>query len=144
MINGILPQACGFPGTAEITEQIAIAESRWRQQLTGLGRTLGVEMVIPFPADDEPRSAIADFLREAERLLGGAERDAAMLQVRKALETIKHISGWSRPGKKDKGELTVDERWASIRAVLEDQPVGPCMSTRGLETTSTPVARLRR
>jgi hypothetical protein len=124
VINGFLPQASRFPGASEITEHIAIAESRWRQQLAGLGRTLGVEMMIPFPADDERRRAVADFLREAQRLLGGGEGDAAMLQVRKALETIKHTSGWSWPGKKDKGELTVDERWARIRAAMEDQASG--------------------
>ena len=57
-----------------------------------LGRTLGVEMVIPFPEDDQPRRNVADFLREAQRLLGGNEIDSAMLQVRKALETIKNTS----------------------------------------------------
>jgi hypothetical protein len=30
-------------------------------------------MLIPFPGDDEPRRRIADFLREAQRLLGGSE-----------------------------------------------------------------------
>ena len=55
-VNGVLPQAAsGFPGAAQVTEYISIAESRWRQQLAGLGRTLGAEMVIPFPDDDEPR-----------------------------------------------------------------------------------------
>ena len=33
-----------------------------------------------------------------------------MLQVRKALETIKNNSGWNWPGKKDKPDRTVDER----------------------------------
>ena len=55
-VNGILPQATsGFPGATQVTEYISIAESRWRQQLAGLGRTLGAEMLIPFPDDDEPR-----------------------------------------------------------------------------------------
>jgi hypothetical protein len=74
----------------QVTEYITIAESRWRQQLAGLGRTLGAEMLIAFPDDDEVRLAVGGFLREAQRLLGGNEIDAAMLQVRKALETIKH------------------------------------------------------
>jgi len=124
-VSGFLPQAAsGFPGAPEVTEHISIAESRWRQQLAGLGRTLGAEMLIPFPDDDEPRRGVADFLREAQRLLGGNEIDSAMLQVRKALETIKNISSWSRPGKKNKGELTSDERWAMIRAAMEDQASG--------------------
>ena len=124
-VCGFLPQAAsGFPGAPEVTEHIGIAESRWRQQLAGLGRTLGAEMLIPFPDDDEPRRAVADFLREAQRLLGGNEIDSAMLQVRKALETIRNTSGWSWPGRKDKGELTADERWALIRAAMEDQASG--------------------
>lgn len=98
--------------------------SRWRQQLAGLGRTLGAEMLIAFPDDDEPRRRVADFLREALRLLGGSEIDSAMLQVRKALETIKNTSGWNWPGKKDKPDRTVDERWALIRAAMEDQASG--------------------
>lgn len=124
-VQGVLPQAAsGFPGASEVTENIAIAESRWRQQLAGLGRTLGAEMMIPFPDGDEPRRSVADFLREAQRLLGGSEIDSAMLQVRKALETIKNTSGWNWPGKKDKGERTVDERWALIRSAMEDQDSG--------------------
>ena len=47
-----------------------------------------------------------------------------MHQVRKALETIKHTSGWNLPGKKEKGERTADERWALIRSAMEDQPSG--------------------
>jgi hypothetical protein len=124
-VRGFLPQAVsGFPGGSEVTEYISIAESRWRQQLAGLGRTLGAEMLIPFPDDDEPRRALAGYLREAQRVLGGNEIDAAMLQVRKALESIKHTSSWNWPGKKEKGDRTVDERWALIRAALEDQASG--------------------
>jgi hypothetical protein len=124
-VSGFLPQAAaGFPGSSEVTEYISIAESRWRQQLAGLGRTLGVEMLIPFPDDDDARKGVADFLREAQRLLGGNEIDSAMLQVRKALETIKNISAWSWPGKKDKGARTAGERWALIRAAMEDQASG--------------------
>jgi hypothetical protein len=124
-VRAFLPQATGFPGGPEATLHISVAESRWRQQLTGLGRSLGVDMVIPFPADDEPRSAIADFLRESERKLGGDDIDGAMAQVRKALETIGTISGWNWPGqKKDKKDRTVDERWAWIRSALEDQASG--------------------
>lgn len=126
VVRGFLPQCSGggFPGSSDATEHIGIAESKWREQLAALGRTLGAEMTIPFPADDDGRRGVADFLREAQRLLGGNETDSAMLQARKGLETIKHISGWSLPGKKDKGERTVDERWALIRAAMEDQASG--------------------
>jgi hypothetical protein len=122
--SGFLPQATGYPGSSEITEYIGIAESRWRQQLAGLGRMFGVDMLIPFPADDEPRRDVADYLREAQRLLGGNEIDSAIAQVRKALETIKTVCGWNWPGKKTREERTADERWAFIRAALEDQASG--------------------
>jgi hypothetical protein len=120
-VNAVLPQAsAGFPGATPVTEYITIAESRWRQQLAGLGRTLGAEMLIAFPDDDEVRLAAGGFLREAQRLLGGAEIDGAMLQVRKALETIKNTGTWNLPGgKKDKGQITADERWALIRAAMD-------------------------
>ena len=86
-VNAVLPQASsGFPGATQATEYITMAESRWRQ-LAGLGRTLGAEMLIAFPDDDEGAPGVGGFLREAQRLLGGNEIDGAMLQVRKALET---------------------------------------------------------
>jgi hypothetical protein len=82
-------------------------------------------MLIAFPDDDEMRLAVANFLREAQRQLGGNEIDAAMLQVRKALETVKNTGSWPRPsGKKDKGDITADERRALIRAAVEDQASG--------------------
>lgn len=125
-VNGTLPQsASGFPGSTQVTEHFSIAESRWRQQLAGLGRTAGAEMLIPFPEGDEPRQAVAGFLREAQSRLGGGETDGAMLQVRKALETIRNTGCWSWPAsKKDKGEITAGERWALIRSALEDQASG--------------------
>jgi hypothetical protein len=145
-IDGVLPQATtAFPGGTRVTEHISIAESRWRQQLAGLGRTLGAEMLIPFPDDDEPRKAAADFLRDAQRLLGGSEIDSAMLQVRKALETIKNAKTWNWPGKKDKGEVTADERWALIRAAMEDQASGAMHvdpGTRNYNYTRTEVETL--
>jgi hypothetical protein len=64
---------------------------------------LGELRPIPFPEDDEPRRAAADFLRNGQRLLGGNELDSAMQQVRKALGTMKNTSGWGWPGRKDKG-----------------------------------------
>jgi hypothetical protein len=106
-VNAVLPQSsAGFPGATQVTEYITIVESRWRQQLAGLGRTLGAEMVIAFPDDDEVRLAVGGFLREAQRLLSGGEIDAAMLKVRKALETIQNTGSWNCPGtKKDKGQM---------------------------------------
>jgi hypothetical protein len=51
-VDGFLPQALSaFPGASQVTEHITVVESRWRQQLANLGRTLGVEMLVPFPDD---------------------------------------------------------------------------------------------
>jgi hypothetical protein len=47
-----------------------------------------------------------------------------MLQIRKALETIKNTSGWNWSGRKDKPDRTIDERWALIRSAMEDQASG--------------------
>lgn len=131
-VRGILAHASGFPGAPEVTEHISIADSRWRQQLAGLGRALGIDMLIPFPSDDEPRRAVADLLREAQRMLGANEIDSAMLQVRKALEAITTISGWNWPGqRKDKHDRTADERWAWIRSAMEDQASGALHNDAG-------------
>ncbi|MDH6130031.1 hypothetical protein [Kitasatospora sp. GP82] len=128
-VRAVLPQMDGYPGASQATEHISIAESRWRQQLAGLGRSLGVEMTIPFPSDDEPGRAAADFLREARRLLGGNEIDPAMLMVRKALETIKNISGWNWPGKKDKGQARSPQTSAGLwpERPWKTRPAAPCM-----------------
>jgi hypothetical protein len=132
VVSGVLPQATeGFPGSTEVQLHITIPESRWREQLAGLGRSMGAEMTIPFPPDDDPRRAVADFLREAQRHLGGNELDSAMLQVRMGLERIKGISGWKWPGKKDKQQRTADERWALIRSALEDQASGAMHADAG-------------
>jgi hypothetical protein len=132
VVSGYLPGASGgFPGCPEARLHISLPESKWRQQLANLGRTLGVEMTIPFPPDDDPRRVVADFLREAQRQLGGNEIDSAMLQVRKALEKIREICGWDSPGKKDKNQRTAGERWAFIRASLEDQASGAMHTDAG-------------
>lgn len=123
-IRGFLPGASGFAGCPDVTAHLSVAESRWRQQLESLGRTAGAEMVIPFPDDRDPMRGIADFLREAQRQLGGNEIRAAMVHVRMALEEIRQQTSWSWPGKKDKEQWTADERWARIRAALEDQASG--------------------
>ncbi|HEY3558874.1 MAG TPA: hypothetical protein VGL05_15490 [Kribbella sp.] len=131
-IRGYLPQASGFPGSGEVVEHIAVAESRWRQQLDALGRTLGVDMVIPFPADDQPRQAIADLLREAQRQLGGNEITGAMLYIRRALEAIKPIANWNQPSTSgNRNDRTAEQRWAVIRTALEHQASGAMHDDNG-------------
>jgi hypothetical protein len=131
-VRAFLPQADGYPGANEVTEHITVAESRWRQQLEGLGRSLGVEMTIPFPLGDGPRQAAADYLREAQRRLGANDVDGAILEVRRALEQIRMSSGWAWPGsKKTRDQRTADERWATIRAALEDQASGALHADAG-------------
>ncbi|MFF8535337.1 hypothetical protein ACF07B_25905 [Streptomyces sp. NPDC015532] len=130
-VRGFLPQAKGYPGANQVTEHISVAESRWRQQVEGLGRSLGVEMTIPFPIGDGPQQAGSDYLREAQRRLGGNDVDGAILEVRRALEQIRVGSGWAWPGKKDQDQQTADERWARIRADLEHQASGALHTDAG-------------
>ncbi|MEV6115971.1 hypothetical protein AB0L59_26575 [Streptomyces sp. NPDC052109] len=47
-----------------------------------------------------------------------------MLEARRALEYIEVNNGWSCPGSKPARERTPEERWAWIRAALEDQASG--------------------
>lgn len=131
-VRGFLPQAtASFPGCSEVSEHFSIAESRWRNQLVSLGRSLGVEMVIPFPAGDGPRQEVADLLREAQRLLGSNEIDSALVKVRLALESVRGACGWNWPGQKERLDRTPDERWAWIRAASEDQASGGAHKDRG-------------
>ncbi|MBC3844653.1 hypothetical protein GXW82_44110 [Streptacidiphilus sp. 4-A2] len=114
----------GYPSAGQAIEHICIAESRWRQQLQGLGRSLGVEMTIPFPVGEGPQQEASDFLREAQRRLSGNDIDGAILEVRRALEVVRKHSGWAWPGKKDIDQQTADERWSTIRAGMEHQAGG--------------------
>ncbi|MER5570494.1 hypothetical protein ABT083_30545 [Streptomyces goshikiensis] len=123
--RAVLTQARSYPGCAPATLSIDVAESRWRQQLDGLGPTLGVELNVPFPADDEPRQEAVGYLREAQRRLRDNDVDGALLEARRALEYIGENSGWLMPsGKKLKTQFTQHERWAAVRKTLEDQASG--------------------
>ncbi|MGW0552464.1 hypothetical protein [Streptomyces altiplanensis] len=123
-LRAVLPQATGYPGCPDARLYLDVAESRWRQQLEALGRSLAVEMSVPFPADDEPFQDAVGYLLQAQRRLRDDDIDGAMLEVRRTLERIKLTSGWGWPGKKDDRERTVDERWAAIRKAVEDQASG--------------------
>lgn len=128
-IDAVLPQARAglYPSTGETVLPISVAESRWRQQLALLGKSLAVEMAVPFPAEDDPRQEAVTLLRAAQRQLGGGpeEIDAAILKVRQALEYIQDHCGWHWPApSKDKKQRTQDERWAWIRSALDDQASG--------------------
>lgn len=127
-VDAVLPQARAdlYPGAQSTVLYISVAESRWRQQLLGLGKSLAVEMAIPFPAEDDPRQEAVILLRAAQRQLGGGpeEIDAAILKVRQALEYVRDNCGWDWPGKKDKKDRLQDERWAWVRSALDDQASG--------------------
>jgi len=129
-VRGFLPQtpdgqgAPGYPGANEVTEYVTVAESRWRQQLQNLGRSLGVEMTIPFPTGDGPQQVASDHLREAQRRLDANDPEGAILKIRKALEEVRTASGWAWPGNKAIDLQTAEERWSKIRSALEHQAGG--------------------
>jgi len=127
-IDATLPQARPdlYPAAHNTIVYVSVAESRWRSQLDGLGKSLAVEMAVPFPAEDDPRQEAVTLLRAAQRQLGGGpeEIDGAIMKVRQALEYIREHCGWDWPGNKDKKQRTQAERWAIIRAALDDQASG--------------------
>jgi hypothetical protein len=123
-ISAVAPQSAGYPGCSPITEHITVPESRWRQQLEGLGRSLAVEMSVPFPIEDEPRQEAVTWLRGAQLRLAGNDVDGAILDVRRTLEWIKDSSGWPEQLNKDKQARDQAERWSAIRAAISDQASG--------------------
>ncbi|MFJ4873357.1 hypothetical protein [Streptomyces sp. NPDC088757] len=120
-VRAVLPQASVHPGCPDVRLRLEIAERHWLRELEGLGRSLGVEMLVPFPAGDRPGGKAADHLLQAQRQLREDDIDGALLSARHALEYIERNSGWGRPGKKPKRERNVGERWAVIRRALEEQ-----------------------
>ncbi|MFJ4873371.1 hypothetical protein [Streptomyces sp. NPDC088757] len=101
--------------------RLEIAEDHWLKELEGLGRSLGVEMLLPFPVPGRPGHKAADHLLEAQRGLREDDIDGALSGARRALEHVERHSGWGRPGKKPKRERDVGERWTVIRKAIEEQ-----------------------
>lgn len=120
-VRAVLPQASVHPGCPDVQLRLDIAEDHWQRQLEGLGRSLGVEMLLPFPACDRPGHKAADHLLEAQRKLREDDIDGALSGARRALEHVERHSGWGRPGKKPKRERDIGERWAVIRKAIEEQ-----------------------
>ncbi|MFE5940547.1 hypothetical protein ACFQ69_34930 [Streptomyces sp. NPDC056470] len=126
-VRAVLPQAAVglYPGSADIRLYVAVAESRWKQQLEGLGPALAVEMSVPFPTADEPRCEAVQYLLSAQSRLRSADIDGALLDVRRTLEYIRENSGWPQPSsKKLLEQYTKEERWAATGKALERQASG--------------------
>ncbi|MFK3734657.1 hypothetical protein ACI2LJ_30825 [Streptomyces sp. NPDC088090] len=126
-VRAVLPQAAAglYPGSSDIRLYLTVAESRWKQQLEGLGPSLAVEMSVPFPAGDDPRREAVQYLLSAQSRVRGADVDGALLDVRRALEYIRENSGWPQPSpKKLPDQLTKEERWAATAKALERQASG--------------------
>ncbi|MFE8937934.1 hypothetical protein ACFYNX_10610 [Streptomyces sp. NPDC007872] len=120
-IRAVLPQASVHPGCPDLRLRLDVAEGHWLEQLEGLGRSLGVEMLLPFPAPGRPGHKAADHLLEAQRRLRQDDIDGALSHARHALDHIDRNSGWGRPGKKPKRERDVSERWSVIRKAIQEQ-----------------------
>ena len=143
-VNAVLPQASsGFPGATQVTEYITIAESRWRQQLAGLGRTLGAEMLIPFPDDDEPRQAVAASSAKPSACSGAERSTAQCSRCARLWRPSRTPAAGTGPARRRR-ERSRGERWALIRSAMEDQASGPCTWMPALRTRSTPGPRSRR
>ncbi|MEU6987312.1 hypothetical protein ABZ946_28420 [Streptomyces sp. NPDC046324] len=126
-VRAVLPQAAAglYPGSSDIRLYLTVAESRWKQQLEGLGPSLAVEMLVPFPAADEPRREAVQYLLSAQSRVRNTDIDGALLDVRRTLEYIRENSGWPQPSsKKQPDQLTKEERWAATGKALERQASG--------------------
>ncbi|MEU6335591.1 hypothetical protein ABZ839_14260 [Streptomyces cellulosae] len=124
-LNATLPQASGYPGSAQDTAHITIAKSRWEQQLAQLGPSAAFEMAVPYPLGDPERDEVGRTLREAQRLLTIGEVLASILQVRRALEWVRENVTWDNPGSKKLGnQCNQSERWWRIQDALYSQTCG--------------------
>ncbi|MEU4090379.1 hypothetical protein [Streptomyces aureus] len=124
-LNATLPQASGYPGSAQVTEYVTIAKSRWEQQLAQLGPSAAFEMAVPYPLGDPERDEVGRTLREAQRLLTVGEVRASILEVRRALEWVRENAGWDNPGSKKLGsQCNQTERWWRIQDALYSQTCG--------------------
>ncbi|MGA5444315.1 hypothetical protein ACPCKW_33125 [Streptomyces griseoincarnatus] len=123
-LNATLPQAPGYPGSAQDTAHITIAKSRWEQQLAQLGLSAAFEMAVPYPLGDPERDEVGRTLREAQRLLTVGEIPASILQIRRALEWVRENAGWDNPGRKVPSQCSQIERWWRIQDALYGQTCG--------------------
>ncbi|MEU6182917.1 MULTISPECIES: hypothetical protein [Streptomyces] len=124
-LNATLPQAPGYPGSAQETAHITIAKSRWEQQLAQLGPSAAFEMAVPYPLGDPERDEVGRTLREAQRLLIANEVRASILEVRRALEWVRENVDWDNPGsRKQASQCNQTERWWRIQDALYSQTCG--------------------
>ncbi|MET9562514.1 hypothetical protein [Streptomyces tauricus] len=124
-LNATLPQAAGYPGSAQATAYITIAKSRWEQQIEQLASSAAFEMAVPYPLGDPQRAEVGQSLREAQRLLTAGEIRGSILEIRRALEWIRANCGWDNPGSKKQGsQCTQSERWWRIQDALYGQTCG--------------------
>ncbi|MFI7501791.1 hypothetical protein ACIBVL_25520 [Streptomyces sp. NPDC049687] len=124
-LNATLPQAPGYPGSAQATAHITIAKSRWEQELAQLGPSAAFEMAVPYPLGDPERDEVGRTLREAQRLLTVGEVRASILEVRRALEWVRENVTWDNPGsRKQANQCNQTERWWRIQDALYGQTCG--------------------
>ncbi|MET9935966.1 MULTISPECIES: hypothetical protein [unclassified Streptomyces] len=120
-VRAVLPQASVHPGCPHVRLRLDMAEDHWLKELEGLGRSPGVETLLPFPARDRPGHKAADHLLEAQGRLREDDSGGALSGARRVLEHVERHSGRDRPGEKPKRERDVGERWAVIRKAIEEQ-----------------------
>lgn len=124
MMRATLPQATGFPGTADVTTYITVPRSRWEEQVDQVALSSAFEMSVPYPLHDSRRAIPGARLRAAQRLITRNEYRAAILEVRMALDWFKENVPWDRPGKKNPRDLNQSERWWRIWESIYGQASG--------------------
>ncbi|WP_037891941.1 hypothetical protein [Streptomyces viridochromogenes] len=86
-LSATLPQAPGYPGSAQDTAHITIAKSRWEQQLAQLGPSAAFEMAVPYPLGDPERDEVGRTLRETRPQRPGTA-------YRPPHRRLLHLSSW--------------------------------------------------
>lgn len=123
-LRATLPQATGFPGTADVTSYITVPRSRWEEQVDQVALSSAFEMSVPYPLHDSRRAIPGAHLRAAQRLITRNEYRAAILEVRMALDWFKENVLWDRPGRKNARDLNQSERWWRIWESIYSQASG--------------------
>jgi hypothetical protein len=120
-----LPDLDGGREIATYHGRVTVAASRWQEQLEGLGLGVGFTVTVPLPFRDGELKAAGECIRKARRHLNDGQYDAAIGEVRRAVERAKPLAQWPGISKNDDPrQRSQDQRWEAIRKAVFDQASG--------------------
>jgi hypothetical protein len=120
-----LPEHDGGRQATEHQDRITIAASRWLQQLEVLDLGVGFTVTVPLPFQDGELKGAGDCIRKARHHLYDGEYDAAIGQVRRAIERMKPLAQWPAVSRTEDVKLRSQaQRWEAIRLSVFSQASG--------------------